>query len=171
MPLCLFENQPLRAPFHKRLRHSGLDPRNPFINHLLGVRACHTGVLRGAMRHRERIRTRLDHPFDPTPIGFAFSTRRRQERLNLAERRKIGLTRLNDNCPKRLDAGPLPTNVHSMRTRCVESLVAQRLIHVAQRPVKLCEAIRPDFHDRHGNHPPTRASLASIRLIHDLTTY
>ena len=102
MARFLFEDQPLRASFHKRLRHSGLDPRNRLIDHLLGVRARHTGVLGGAMRHRERIRARLDHPFDSTPVGFAFSTRRLQQSLKIAERRKIGPARLLDRLQKRL---------------------------------------------------------------------
>ena len=101
MPRFLFEDQPLRAPFHKRLRHSRLDPRNRLIDHLLGARARHTGVLGGAIRHRERIRARLDHPFDSTSVGFAFSTRPLQQSLKIAERRKIGLTRLLDRLQKR----------------------------------------------------------------------
>ena len=32
------------------------------------------------------LRARLNHPFDPTPLGFAFSTRRLQQRLEIAER-------------------------------------------------------------------------------------
>ena len=79
--------------------------------------------------------------------------------------------RLNHNCPKRLDRSSAATERY---TACeperVEPFVAQRLIHVAERLAKLREAIRPALQKRHGNHSPTRASLASIRLIHDLTT-
>ena len=53
------------------------------------------------MRHRERVDARLDHPFDPTPIGFAFSTRPLEQRLKIAEHRKIGLTRLLNRLQKR----------------------------------------------------------------------
>ena len=35
----------------------------------------------------------VDHPFDPTPLGFAFSTRRLQQRLEIAERLQ------NSSCP------------------------------------------------------------------------
>ena len=53
------------------------------------------------MRHRERVDARLDHPFDPTPIRFAFSTRPLEQHLKIAERRKIGLTRLLNRFQKR----------------------------------------------------------------------
>ena len=97
----LLESEPLRALVDKRLRHSFLNPRNRFVNHLLSMRARHTRVLRSAMRHRERVDARLDHPFDPTPIRFAFSTRPLEQHLKIAERRKIGLTRLLNRLQKR----------------------------------------------------------------------
>ena len=66
-----------------------------------GADARKTGSLSRLMRHRERVHARLDHPFDPTPIRFAFSTRPLEQRLKIAERRKINLTRLLNRFQKR----------------------------------------------------------------------
>ena len=53
------------------------------------------------MRHRERVDAHLDHPFDPSPVGFAFSARPLEQRLKIAEHCKIDLTRLLNRFQKR----------------------------------------------------------------------
>ena len=101
MAKFLLEDQPVRALLHQRVRHATLNAGDRFIDHLLRVRARRTRVLRGAKRHRQRVRGRLDQPFDPAPVGFAFPPRLLQQRLKVAERRKVRLSRLLDRLQKR----------------------------------------------------------------------
>ena len=134
--------------------------------------AVTSAVLIRLARQIDRHPPTLQQHFDPPDLVVAELPRRLfYHRAGPLDPRSQLPFRLNQDRPKRLDAGPLPPNVHGMRTQRVEPLVAQRFIHVAKHLAKLREAIRPDFHDRHGNHSPTRASLASIRLIHVLTTH
>ena len=148
------------------------DPADRLDDLLLRTIGCHQ---RGLIRLPSRL------SFAIRPLSNSTSTRRTSSSRNFRDRlfnHRAGPLdprpqlpfRLNQNCPKRLDRGPLPPNVHGMRTQRVEPLVAQRFIHVAKPLAKLREAVRAGFHRRHGNQSRTRESLASIRLIHVLTT-
>ena len=160
--LRLLQDQPFLAFRQKRSRHLLCNPRDQFLDRLLRPDARKTSSLRRLVRHRERVRARLDHPFDPTPIGFTFSTRPLQQRLKIAERRKIGLTRLLNRLQKRtheltfqridmhtpIERRPLdPRDL--LRETEVTTPYGRRSL-VSRRPLSNAKSL----HSAHGSHPP-----------------
>src|SRR5580704_3966829 len=174
--LRLLQDQPFLAFRQKRSRNLLGNPRDRLIDRLLGADARKTSSLRRLMRHRERVRARLDHPFDPTPIAFAFSTRRLQQRLKIAERRKIGLTRLLNRLQKRtheltfqridmrapVERRPLdPRDL--LRETEVTTAYGRRSL-VGRRPLRSAGAL----HSADGCHPPVPVAWARISGNHSV---
>src|SRR5271155_2110620 len=168
--LRLLQDQPLLAFRQKRARHLLGNSRDRFLDRLLRPNARKTSSLRRLVRHRQGVRTGLDHPFDLTPLGFAFSTRRLQQRLKIAERRKIGLTRLLNRLQKRTHEPTFQrVDVHTPVER--RSLDARDLLrktevttpdgrrsHVDRRSPRSAGPL----HSAHGTQPPVPVAWARI---------